>query len=199
MGDSLVSFQNLPMPELTFYSMSFHGELLQRGFWLYVWDIRTGMERYLYVGRTGDSSSPNAASPFQRIGQHLDSRDNAKGNSLARQLKAVPVDPLACSFDMIAVGPLFPEQETLEAHKPFRDRVGALEEALAQRLRDRGYNVIGTHSSSQTPEPELWREVCRIVDGKFPDSRKSQPVAAADGGRDAGFSEYAMFPCGRRC
>jgi hypothetical protein len=160
------------MPALTFYSMSFHDEILQRGFWLYVWDIRTGTERHLYVGRTGDSSSPNAASPFQRIGQHLDFRGNAKGNSLARQLKAVAVHPSRCSFEMLAVGPLFHEQETFRAHKPFRDRVGALEEALAQRLRDRGYNVIGTHSSSQAPEAGLWQEVCRIVDSKFPDVRE---------------------------
>ena len=160
------------MPELKSYSMSFHGELLQRGFWLYVWDIRTGRERHLYVGRTGDSSSPNAASPFERIGHHLDFRETAKGNSLVRQLKTVAANPSACSFEMLAVGPLFPEQQTFEAHKPFRDRVGALEDALAKWLRDRGYNVIGTHSSSQTAEPELWREVCRIVDSKFPDVRK---------------------------
>ena len=108
------------MPELTSYSMSFHGEFLERGFWLYVWDIRTGTERHLYVGRTGDGSSPNAASPFQRIGQHLDFRDKAKGNSLARQLKAVATNPSVSSFEMVAVGPLFPEQQTFELHKPFR-------------------------------------------------------------------------------
>ena len=160
------------MAELRSYSMSFHGELLERGFWLYVWDIRTGTERHLYVGRTGDSSSPNAASPFQRIGQHLDPRDKAKGNSLARQLKRVAADPSACSFEMVAVGPLFPEQQTFDNHKPFRDRVGALENALAKRLHDRGYNVIGTHSSTQSPEPQLWQEVCRIIDNKFPNVRK---------------------------
>jgi hypothetical protein len=66
------------MADLNSYAMSFHDELLQRGFWLYVWDIRAGSERRLYVGRIGDSSSPNAASPFQRIGQHLDFRENAR-------------------------------------------------------------------------------------------------------------------------
>lgn len=40
--------------KVTSYSMSFDGELLKRGFWLYVWDIRTATERHLYVGRTGD-------------------------------------------------------------------------------------------------------------------------------------------------
>lgn len=121
--------------KLTSYSMSFHGELLQRGFWLYVWDIRTGNERHLYVGRTGDSSSCNAASPFQRIGQHLDFRVNAKGNSLAKQLRGVSVRPECCSFDMLAIGPLFPEQEDFTAHKPIRDQVGSLESALADHLK----------------------------------------------------------------
>jgi hypothetical protein len=161
------------MAKLTSYSMSFDGELLQRGFWLYVWEIRTGTERHLYVGRTGDSSSPNAASPFQRIGQHLDSRENAKGNSLARQMKTVAVAPSSCAFEMIALGPLFPEQKTFDAHKPVRDRVGALEAALAQRLLERGYSVIGSHSSKHNPEPEFWQEICRIVDNKFPAVRKS--------------------------
>ena len=111
------------MTKLTSYSMSFHGDLLKRGFWLYVWDIRTASERHLYVGRTGDSSSCNAASPFQRIGQHLDSRANAKGNALAKQLKKLAADPALCAFDMTAIGPLFPEQADFEAHKPIRDRV----------------------------------------------------------------------------
>ncbi len=46
------------------YSMTFDGALLERGFWLYVWRIIEGTRTVLYVGRTGDSSSPNASSPF---------------------------------------------------------------------------------------------------------------------------------------
>ena len=60
------------------FEMGFEGEVLQRGFWLYVWKIAYDQETYLYIGRTGDSSSPNASSPFNRIGQHLDFRENAK-------------------------------------------------------------------------------------------------------------------------
>ena len=80
------------------YSMSFDGALLERGFWLYIWDIKTLTERYLYVGRTGDSSSPNAAFSFARIGQHLDVRPNARANSIARRLKEKNVLPSSGKF-----------------------------------------------------------------------------------------------------
>jgi hypothetical protein len=49
------------------YAMSFDGALLGRGFWLYVWRITDDSRSALYVGRTGDSSSPHASSPFKRI------------------------------------------------------------------------------------------------------------------------------------
>ena len=153
--------------KITSYSMSFHGELLKRGFWLYVWDIRTEDVQYLYVGRTGDSSSCNAASPFQRIGQHLDFRENAKGNSLAKQLRKVSILPECCTFEMLAIGPLFPEQENFDGHKPIRDIVGSLESALADHLRSKGYSVIGNHFSSQELDNQLWDQVVKIADNKF--------------------------------
>jgi hypothetical protein len=150
------------------YSMSFDGHLLERGFWLYVWDIRGSSSRQLYVGRTGDTSSPNAQSPFWRIGQYLDPRPNAKGNALAQQLGRAGIDSSTCSFEMTAVGPIFPEQESFEEHRPPRDQMAALERALAERLRGRGYDVLGTHPRAATPDAELFRQVCLIVDPKFP-------------------------------
>lgn len=117
------------------YSMKFDGSVLARGFWLYVWDIRGPSLRWLYVGRTGDNSSPNAQSPFKRIGQHLDANLNAKGNALGRQLYHKGIDPLSCTFEMVAIGPIFPEQDTMEQHKPIRDQVAALERALADFLQ----------------------------------------------------------------
>ena len=148
--------------------MTFDGTLLERGFWLYVWDIRKGQDRYLYVGRTGDSSSANAASPFNRIGQHLDFRANAKGNALGKQLGQINVHPSQCTFEMLAIGPIFPEQDTFDLHKPIRDTVGALEAALADELVRRGYNVIGTHGRRVTPDANLWAEILRHTNPKFP-------------------------------
>jgi hypothetical protein len=69
------------------YSMTFDGHLLNRGFWPYVWRIQGPVSHHVYVGRTGDSSSAHASSPFKRIGQHLDPSPNAKGNALGKHLQ----------------------------------------------------------------------------------------------------------------
>ena len=153
-------------------SMFFDGSLLRRGFWLYIWDIRCSTERFLYVGRTGDSSSPNAASPFQRIGQHLDFRPSAKGNALAKRLAEKNVSPSECSYQMHAIGPIFPEQDSFEAHKPFRDKMATLEKEVADLLRERGYRVLGTHHLGSIVEPSLLGEIESFVDEKFPDLDK---------------------------
>jgi hypothetical protein len=50
------------------YMIALDGGVLRRGFWLYVWEvIAPTREGFLYVGRTGDSSSANAQSPFNRM------------------------------------------------------------------------------------------------------------------------------------
>jgi hypothetical protein len=121
--------------------MSFDGGLLQRGFWIYAWHIRREASEVVYVGRTGDSSSANASSPFRRIGQHLDPSPQAKGNAMARQLRKEGIDPKRCRFEMVAIGPIYPEQNDYVSHVPFRDRMAALERAVADELTLRGYKV----------------------------------------------------------
>lgn len=149
------------------YAMTFDGALLERGFWLYVWRITDGERSVLYVGRTGDSSSAHASSPFKRIGQHLDAGPNAKGNALARQLKKAGLPPERCTFEMVAVGPLFPEQEDMERHRTFRDQAGALERALADHLRAAGHEVIGNHPRAIACDEKLCADVCRVVGEKL--------------------------------
>ena len=129
------------MRELPTARLSFNGTLLRRGFWLYVWKIISSDDLYLYVGRTGDSSSAKAGSPFVRVGRHLDLRVEAKGNSLLRQLQSSGVDPVESQFELIAVGPVIPEASSLAEHRPVRDQFAAVENALAQELRERGYVV----------------------------------------------------------
>ncbi len=153
--------------ELQVRTMEFSGKLLRRGFWIYVWDIR-GSSRLLYVGRTGDSSSPNASSPFRRIGQHLDTSSHAKGNALGKRLKDARVDPETCTFQMTAIGPIFDEQENMDDHRPLMYRTAALEKALAAELKRRGYNVLGTHDCSSEPEPALFDHLLSKLDGTFP-------------------------------
>jgi len=150
------------------YSMQFNGALLRRGFWLYVWEIKGNSCHYVYVGRTGDTSSPHAQSPFKRIGQHLDPAPTAKGNALGRQLLRAGVPRETCSFEMIAIGPVFPEQLSLSEHLPKRDQMAALERAAADILKGRGYAVLGTHPRVGVPDPLLLRQVQTILESRFP-------------------------------
>ncbi len=153
--------------EVESYSIKFDGRVLERGFWLYVIDIFTTEGRRLYVGRTGDSSSCNAGSPFARIGQHLDCRTNAKGNALARNLRAVGINPSACTMEMIAIGPMFPEERTFSLHKRVRDVMAGLEGAVATALRQRGFTVLGKHSVSQAPDPSKLKELLRLIEKRL--------------------------------
>jgi hypothetical protein len=148
--------------------MIFDGHLLNRGFWLYVWEIKGPLSHHVYVGRTGDSSSPHASSPFKRIGQHLDPGPSAKGNALGKQLTRAGVKYEECSFKMVAIGPIWPEQADFEAHKPVRDQMAALERAIADELRQRGYVVLGTHPRAGTPDQSVLRQLRALLDPKFP-------------------------------
>lgn len=157
----------MKIDKIPWYTMTFHGAILARGFWLYVWDIKGQGKRVFYVGRTGDSSSPNASSPFRRIGQHLDVRQKAKANALARRLAAAGINPSKCSFKMIGIGPLHPEQPDFVRHKVYRNRVAALEHQLAQHLRSRGFEVLGIHSKPNSSKEADLAEIARIVDAQI--------------------------------
>jgi hypothetical protein len=148
-------------------SIRFSGQVLERGFWIYVIEIRSDQRRVFYVGRTGDSSSRHAGSPFARIGQHLDLRASAKGNALLRNLRQAGLDAAACDMEMIAVGPLFPEQATFDLHRPIRDRMAALEVGLARYLRGRGYEVLGMHAAREPADPALLQEVLQLVEPRL--------------------------------
>jgi hypothetical protein len=148
--------------------MAFDGRALQRGFWLYVWKIELQDRTMLYIGRTGDSSSCYAASPFLRISAHLDRRTTAKGNALMRQLKRAGIDPERCKFQMLAIGPLFAEQSTFAAHVEKRDVVAALEAQLAAHMKNSGYEVLGSHPRRRTYDERIWRQVVRALGPSFP-------------------------------
>lgn len=150
------------------YTMRFDGCLLNRGFWLYAWDIKAPNSHHVYVGRTGDTSSRYASSPFNRIGQHLDQRPKAKGNALGKQLRRAGVNCEECVFEMVAIGPIFPEQASFKEHVPFRNQMATLERAIADELRRRGYNVLGTHPRVGTPDKSLLRKIWSLLGSNFP-------------------------------
>jgi hypothetical protein len=147
------------------HHLSFGGAVLERGFWLYVWRVSCGPHLFLYVGRTGDSSSKFAASPFARIGQHLDIRPKASANMLLRHIRKRGLDPQRCNFKFISIGPVFSEQKTLQAHRHHRDRIAPMEAALAEYLRTKGHDVCGSHSSKHPLDRNLFGQVLRKLDG----------------------------------
>src|ERR1035437_145186 len=151
--------------------LSFSGKSLQRGFWLYVWEVNAADGRtILYVGRTGDSSSANAQSPYNRMGQHLGSNKNT--NTLRRHLLSVGIDPTPCrTFEMIAYGPILPESATMVDHKPLRNKVAAMEKALCYALRAAGYTVLKSVNSRQKLDDQCWEEVLTAFTERFPKLR----------------------------
>jgi hypothetical protein len=138
---------------LSEYRLAFDGAILARGFWIYVWKIQHAGEIAVYVGRTGDSSSPNASSPFRRAGQHLDLKIGAKGNSLLRAIEGLGWKAQCCRFEQISLGPFFSEQNSMESHTPYRDRVAAIEFAVSQVVGSE-FCLIGTHGSSHAVHPD---------------------------------------------
>ncbi|MCV3243293.1 hypothetical protein [Mesorhizobium sp. ZC-5] len=172
------------MTDIGTFRLTLPGPMLRRGFWLYVWKVLTADGRdLLYVGRTGDNSSPNASPPYIRMGQHLGSVKNQ--NALRRNLLAVGVDPLSCkSFDLVAHGPIHPEvvrpedfdhadktmrEELMKLHLPLRDEVGAMEKRLAKELSDVGYKVLNNVKWKYDVDDTKWLPVRKAFVDDFPE------------------------------
>lgn len=155
------------------HTLTLPGAMLARGFWLYVWRIDTPKGEYLYVGRTGDSSSPHANPPFTRMSQHLGRKK--KSNALRRNLLKAGINAEDCSsFDLISHGPIFDEiphigtrEDRMEKHKPPRDLVAAMEKQLQEDLTAAGYNVLNVVHSRKLLDVELWKPVRNAFAGYF--------------------------------
>ena len=148
--------------------VAFDGALLCRGFWLYVWQIKTPQNGQLfYIGRTGDSSSQNAQSPFNRMSQHLGF--NKRNNVLRRRLKTLGIEPSNCSFRLVAYGPIMKEASTREGHRSSRDRVAAMEKALADVLVAAGNTVLNPVSCHKRLDEDAFAIVCSAFGEYFPE------------------------------
>ena len=152
------------------------GLMLRRGFWLYVWRVETPKGELLYVGRTGDNSSPHATAPYHRMGQHLGSVKSQ--NALRRQLEKRGIQPETCkAFHLVSHGPLYDEvakadgatrAALMAAHTLLRDIVGAMEKALADDLSAAGYSVLNTVNCRWLLDPVLWAPVRAAFAAHFP-------------------------------
>lgn len=148
------------------HRLRFPGALLKRGFWLYAWRIRCGDKEFYYVGRTGDSSSRYASSPFSRLGRHLDLRPTATANMLLRHIRRLGLDPEGCDYELLAFGPLFPEQSTLDLHRERRDIIAPLERALVELFRTSGHVVVGKHGKVGAPDSALLMKIKRAFNSE---------------------------------
>jgi hypothetical protein len=171
------------MPKM--HRLKLPGGMTERGFWLYVWKVLNPEgEEFLYVGRTGDSSSPYAASTYRRMGQHLGDAKNTNAllQHLGKRDKERPIHQYD-EFEMFSYGPIFPEVErhpdfvyrqsphweaALALHEPFKKRMAVLEKKLAFELSERDYNVM-----NKLPEPvdvdlHDWDPVLEAFAAHFP-------------------------------
>ena len=149
------------------HQLTLPGAMLARGFWLYVWEVTTASgEKWLYVGRTGDSSSPNAQSPFYRLSQHLS--QNPKSNALRRNLMRAGVEADSCSsFDLYCYGPVLAECSDMEQHRPSRDKMAGLEKGLRDALNTAGYRVLNEINSRHPIDEALMSDVLNAFADRF--------------------------------
>jgi hypothetical protein len=154
---------------LAIHEVRFEGGVLQRGFWLYVWEVTPADKAPLYyVGRTGDSSSTNAQSPFNRMGQHLGFAKNS--NMLRRHLIQHGAVPESCAFRLIALGPIEQEARTpgRREHDQQRDLVAAMEKALAELLASSGLKVMNRVVSRKPLDESRFAQVRTAFEKAFP-------------------------------
>lgn len=155
------------MPET--FTVTLDGAMLRRGFWLYVWEITTPEStKVLYVGRTGDNSSPYAQSLFNRLGQNLGNLVNA--SMVRNNLEKRDINPAECQFRMVGHGPIFDEvpNKDFEAHKPVRDKVGAVEKKLAEDLKAAGYDVMNEVRWNAPLDEGVYQPVRAAFAAEFP-------------------------------
>lgn len=167
----------------TTHILTLPGPMLRRGLWPYVWRVETPGGEFLYVGRTGDNSSPHATAPYTRMGQHLGSV--ATQNALRKYLEKLAVPMEHCTFHHVSHGPLYNEvpksdgatrEALMAAHKPLRDIVGAMEKALAEDLNATGYAVLNPVHCKWPLDPALYAPVRSAFAECFAGLRREGPA-----------------------
>jgi hypothetical protein len=149
------------------HTLTLPAAMLERGFWLYVWRVEAPVGELLYVGRTGDNSSPYATLPYQRMGQHLGHQKTK--NALRKHLEGHGVSPEKChAFHLIAHGPLFPQAQDMASHLAPRDIVAALEKALTDTLKAVGYEVLNAVHCRKPLDEQLFTNVRAAFAAHFP-------------------------------
>jgi hypothetical protein len=149
--------------------VEFDGGFLERGFWLYAWEVVVPAgATILYAGCTGDSSSANAQSPFNRMGQQVGRAVNS--SMLRNHLAGRDVEPQDCTSRLIAYGPVLPEDPAgdMAEHKLRRDVVAGIEKRLAEDLKAAGYDVVNMMASTKPLDENAYADVRAAFAAHFP-------------------------------
>ena len=156
------------MPKLNVVNLA--PELLERGFWLYVWKIALPDGSFVhYVGMTGDTVPKNGAqSAFKRIADHLGVNKNS--NQLRKYLSHRHVSPEQCrSLNFFAFGPIGKVPKDPAEYSRERGKIAALERSLCMWLRKGGYVVLHKDPGTRFAHGEEdWNEVRAALRGHFP-------------------------------
>jgi hypothetical protein len=153
----------------TLYRLSLPAAILQRGFWLYVWEVNLPNDRKTYyVGMTGDTGSAKAQSAINRVSAHLG--NNIKNNALRRYLERCYYLELEASeaLEFFAFGPIYPVPPQQE-YSIKRGQVAALEKRLWLRMKAAGYDMLNPQpdATACVDEPR-WQDVCAAFRERFP-------------------------------
>jgi hypothetical protein len=120
------------------------GEVLSKGVWLYIADVRRYNERiFLYVGKTGRKYVPEETSPWARLAAHLDD-DSKPSNCLLYHLRNQGINPEECVFELSCFGPNLVGDGVSE--KEEHEIIEEAEAQIAERIKSAGYHVVGNHA-----------------------------------------------------
>jgi hypothetical protein len=125
--------------------IKFFGEVLDKGVWIYVAEVRRyGKRVFFYVGKTGWKQSCEESSPWSRLAAHLD-EETAQGKRmpLLYHLRERGVNPDDCTFELSCFGPDLVEQKVAPSVE--HEIIQEAEAQLAARIADAGYEVVGNH------------------------------------------------------
>ena len=113
------------------------------------------------------------------MAQHLSF--NNKGNVFRRRLtgQASDLSLEACSFRMVAHGPILQEAGSLELHRKHRDEMAALEKALAAAMSEAGYPVMNAVHCLKSLDADRFAGVRSAFAAYFPGLR-SRSVRGKD-------------------
>ena len=134
--------------------------LLKRGFWIYVWKIRTRRKfPKFYVGMTGDTGSYSAQSPINRISAHLG--HNKRSNALQRYLKREGIEIESCdALEFAAFGPIGTVPTEKTQYRVARAEIAAIEKHLWQHMHAAGMDMLNQCPASKAQHnPKIFKLV----------------------------------------